>query len=179
MRLALDGLTIEPLREEHAAAFVAYRRDPGIARYQSWDVDYSLDDARALLAGQQGLDEPRAGGWLQYAILDPTGMLLGDVAVHCLDDQPDTYELGVTVAPTAQGRGVATRALRGTIDFFVRERGAHRILAQCDARNTAMRAVLERLGMRHEGTAVDADWFKGEWTSLETWAVLGREWTAR
>lgn len=178
MRLDLDGLTVEPLREEHLPAFVAYRRDPVVARYQSWDVDYSLDDARALWAEQKGLEEPRAGGWLQYAIVDPGGVLLGDVAMHRLDDQPDTYELGVTVAPAAQGSGVATRALRGTIDFLVWERGAHRILAHCDARNTAMRAVLERLGLRHEGTAFEADWFKGEWTSLETWAVLGREWTA-
>jgi len=28
------------------------------------------------------------------------------------------------------------------------------------------------IGFRHEGTAVDADWFMGEWTSLATWATL-------
>jgi RimJ/RimL family protein N-acetyltransferase len=30
--------------------------------------------------------------------------------------------------------------------------------------------------MRHEGAAVDGDWFKGEWTTLERFALLRREW---
>jgi RimJ/RimL family protein N-acetyltransferase len=38
-----------------------------------------------------------------------------------------------------------------------------------------MRQVCVALGLRHEGTARDADWFKGEWTTVETWAVLGSE----
>jgi hypothetical protein len=29
--------------------------------------------------------------------------------------------------------------------------------------------------MRHESREVDADWFKGEWTTLDGYAVLARE----
>jgi RimJ/RimL family protein N-acetyltransferase len=101
--------------------------------------------------------------------------LLGDVAVHTLDDQPDTYELGVTLAAASQARGIATRALTAVIDHLFDTHDAHRVFAQCDARNDAVKRLLARVGMRHEGTAVEADWFKGEWTSLETWAILRRE----
>jgi RimJ/RimL family protein N-acetyltransferase len=178
MRLVLDDLVIAPLATDDISAFVAYRSDPDVARYQSWSPDYSGADARELVESQTGSEFPAAGEWMQFAIRSSSGDLLGDVAVHVLDDQPDTYELGVTVSPAAQGRGIARAALGATIDHLVGERGAHRVILTLDERNAAMRQVCVALGLRHEGTARDADWFKGEWTTVETWAVLGSEWRA-
>jgi RimJ/RimL family protein N-acetyltransferase len=175
MRLVLDDLVIAPLATDDISAFVAYRSDPDVARYQSWSPDYSGADARELVESQTGSEFPAAGEWMQFAIRSSSGDLLGDVAVHVLDDQPDTYELGVTVSPAAQGRGIARAALGATIDHLVGERGAHRVILTLDERNAAMRQVCVALGLRHEGTARDADWFKGEWTTVETWAVLGSE----
>lgn len=179
MRLDLDDLVIAPLAADDIPAFVAYRREPEVARYQSWSPDFSEADARRLLESQAGRDFPAAGEWMQFAIRSSSGELLGDVAVHVFDDQPDTYELGVTVSPAAQGRGVARTALAAVIDHLVGERGAHRVILTLDERNAAMRRVCAALGLRHEGTARDADWFKGEWTTVETWAVLGGEWRDR
>jgi RimJ/RimL family protein N-acetyltransferase len=50
---------------------------------------------------------------------------------------------------------------------------------QGDARNAAVLALMRRLGFRHEGSIVEGDWFKGEWTTLECFALLRREWAAR
>ena len=170
--LTLAGLEISRLGPSDIDAFVAYRRMPDVARYQSWTTDYSVDDARALVASQAGKDFPAVGEWMQFGLYSPEGILLGDVAVHRLDSQPDTFELGATIAPTAQGQGLATKALGAMTSYLFETHGAHRVYAECDTRNAPMKAVLARLGFRHEGTAVDADWFKGGWTSLETWAFL-------
>jgi RimJ/RimL family protein N-acetyltransferase len=172
MMLALPGLPVSPLTEPDVEAFVAYRRIPDVARYQSWTADYSIDDARSLVAAQAGRDFPAVGEWMQFGIRSAEGALLGDVAVHRLDSQPDTFELGVTIAPAAQGQGLATRALGAMTSHLFEAHGAHRVYAECDTRNAPMKAVLARIGFRHEGTAVDADWFKGEWTTVETWALL-------
>lgn len=174
MRLVVDDLTVAPLTDEDLDAFVAYRRDAAVARYQSWEPTYSAEDARQLLADQAGREFPATGKWMQFGIRRG-GLLVGDVAVHPLPDQPDTFELGVTVAPAAQGAGIARRVLAVVVEHLVADRGAHRVVAACDARNAAVRRALMAAGFRHEGTAVDGDWFKGEWTSLETWAVLARE----
>jgi RimJ/RimL family protein N-acetyltransferase len=178
MRLELDDLVIVPLAPDDIPAFVAYRRDPDVARYQSWSPEFSAADARRLLESQ-AREFPEAGEWMQFAVRSPSGELLGDVAIHVFDDQPDTYELGVTVSPAAQGRGIARAALGAVVDHLVGGRGAHRVILTLDERNAPMRRVCAALGLRHEGTARDADWFKEEWTSVETWAVLGREWLQR
>ena len=170
--LKLPGLEVSPLTATDVEAFIAYRRVPDVARYQSWTTDYSVDDAHALVAAQAGRDFPEVGEWMQFGLHSPEGILLGDVAVHRLDAQPDTFELGVTISPAAQGQGLATRALGAMASHLFEVRAAHRVFAECDTRNAAMKAVLARLGFRHEGTAVEADWFKGEWTTVETWALL-------
>ena len=56
--------------------------------------------------------------------------------------------------------------------------GLHRVYAQADDRNVAVHRLLERLGFRCEARLVDADWFKGEWSTLRVFAVLRREWGA-
>lgn len=169
-------LRIEPLEAGDIAAFVAYRQDPDVARFQSWDVTYSEQDGARLVAGRPEADLPEKGRWLQLAVRDAeTGVLLGDVAVHTLAEQPHTYEIGVTLARASQGKGIATEAVRVVMGHLFHAAAAHRVVAYCDARNTAVARVLERVGMRHESRAVDGDWFKGEWATLDGYAVLARE----
>jgi len=171
-----ERLRIDPLGVDDAAAFAAYRAVPEVARYQSWGEGFSLDDARRILDGQP--DElPDTGDWLQLAVRErSSGVLLGDVAVH-RDEQPGTWELGVTLAPGSQGRGVAAEALRAVIDLLF-DRDAHRVWAQCDQRNAAVQRLLARVGFRHEATLRDADWFKEEWTTVEIFALLASDRTA-
>jgi hypothetical protein len=43
---------LRPLQANDLRAFVAYRSHPDVARYQSWEPTYAMDDAEALLAAQ-------------------------------------------------------------------------------------------------------------------------------
>lgn len=183
LRLATERREISPLVPADISAFVAYRRIAEVARYQSWSPDYSLGDAESLVAAQPRSGIPAAGEWVQLAVRDRLAAgsveLVGDVAIGADAVQPDTYELGVTLDPRHQGHGYATEALEVVIQWLMAERGAHRIVMQGDARNTAVLALMRRLGLRHEGAILEGDWFKGEWTTLERFALLRHEWAAR
>lgn len=174
LTLTTTRLRIAPLTRADVPAFVAYRQDPDVARWQSWDVTYSSAEATDLV-DTQGTSLPSPGEWLQLgAHARDTDVLLGDVAVHTLSDQPDTYELGVTMSRAAQGSGFATEAMSAVLAHLFAV-GAHRVVAFSDARNEPVARLLTRIGMRHEGRQVDADWFGGEWTTLDLWAVLASE----
>ncbi len=173
--LETDRLLIEPMTVADAAAFAAYRSDPVVARYQSWDVPYPEEAARrALAANPRGWPAP--GAWTQLAVRE-AGELRGDVAVHLLDDPvtPDTVELGVTLAPGSQGRGIATEAVRAVLTASFAS-GVHRVIALTDVRNRPIARLLTRIGMRHEGRLMEAERWKGEWTTIDTWALLAAEW---
>jgi RimJ/RimL family protein N-acetyltransferase len=93
-----------------------------------------------------------------------------------LTDQPGTAEIGVTLARASQGRGLATEALTAVLAELFERHGLHRVFAEVDDRNTPVRRLLERLGFRCEARQVEADWFKGEWSTLCLYAMLNREW---
>lgn len=181
--LRTERLAISPLGESDLDAFVAYRRHPDVARYQSWSPEYSLTDARALLAAQPSTTLPAPGDWLQLALhrreQPSEARLVGDIAIGRDAAQPDTYELGVTLAPAHHGRGYAQEALTAALDALLGSHGAHRVVMQADARNESVLRLMGRLGLRHEGAAVEGDWFKGEWTTLMRFALLAREWRDR
>ncbi len=177
MRIATDHLLLRPLEAGDLDAFVAYRRDPAVARLQAWDVGYALEDARELLAEQRGRALGEPGGWLQLAVVRRRdGALVGDCACHVSDDPPRTAEVGVTLARAHQGQGHAREALTALTGVLFERCGLHRVIARADDRNAAVCALLERIGFRREARFVDADWFKGEWTTLRVYALLAAEW---
>ena len=175
-----DRLCLRPFRAEDLPDFVAYRCAPEVARYQSWDETYSMADAEEFLAGQDGLVFGEAGAWMQLAAIDrSSGALCGDCAVRVLTEQPATAEVGVTFAPAHQGSGLATEALAGVVTKLFDDLDLHRIYAETDDRNHAVHRLLERVGFRCEARLVEADWFKGEWTTVRIYAALTQEWEER
>jgi RimJ/RimL family protein N-acetyltransferase len=62
------------------------------------------------------------------------------------------------------------------INTLFDEHALHRVYAHADDRNVAVHRLFDRLGFRCEGRLVEADWFKGEWSTLRVYAVLRSEW---
>ena len=176
MEIQTDRLLLRRFRPTDLEAFVAYRSEEGVARFQSWDASYSRSDAERFLIEDSKVAPGQPGLWLQLAIEErETGNLCGDCAVRVAAEQPRTAEVGVTLAPQHQGRGIASEALRATLDWLFGEQDMHRVYAHADDRNKAVHRLLEKLGFRLEARLIDADWFKGEWTTLRTYAVLKKD----
>jgi RimJ/RimL family protein N-acetyltransferase len=177
LKVVTERLTLRPFQRDDLPAFVGYRSDPEVARFQSWEPTYSRQDGERFLTSQRGLRFGIPGDWMQLAVADrASGALCGDCAVRVATDQPATAEVGITFSSSAQGRGLAGEALAAVIARLFEEHGLHRVFAQADDRNHAVHRLLERLGFRCEARLVEADWFKGEWTTLRVYAVLDREW---
>jgi RimJ/RimL family protein N-acetyltransferase len=176
--LRTERLVLRRFRARDAAVLSAYRSDPEVSRYQSWEAPVSLAEATRLVDDlRQG--EPRAAGWFQYAIeRTDRGGLIGDVGVR-RDDGGRQAEIGFTFAPEHQGQGYATEAVRRILDYLLIEERLHRVAADCDARNVRSARLLERVGFRLEGHTVQSTWCKGEWSDDLLFGILASEWPAR
>jgi aminoglycoside 6'-N-acetyltransferase len=180
VEIVTERLSLRPFQADDLEAFVAYRSDPEVARYQSWGSPYSMADAESFLSSQRGLAFGQPGEWLQLAIVDrETGTMYGDCAVRVAIDQRATAEIGITLAQSSQGKGLATEALNAVVTELFEQRAMHRVVAEADDRNVSVQRLLERLGFRCEARFVEADWFKGEWSTLRLYAMLDREWRGR
>lgn len=160
-------------------AFVAYRADPDVARYQSWS-DFTLQRGQAFVEALRGAAPGVPGEWFQFALEEQaSGALVGDLALKVDADEPRQAEVGFTLSLAQQGKGYATEALEALLGYSFESFGLHRVVAVTDALNTPAVALLERVGLRREGHFVENVFFKGSWGSEFLFAILEREWSAR
>jgi RimJ/RimL family protein N-acetyltransferase len=161
--LRTERLRLRAFVPSDAAAFAAYRSVPAVARYQSWDAPYSVGAAQRLVDEMAGRTGPVPGEWLQIA-LEHDGALAGDVAVGLgVDGRIAT--IGYTLAPEAQGRGLASEAVGAVVERLFGHVGVHRVEASLDPRNLASARLVESLGFELEGVAVAAVWTGSDgWT---------------
>jgi [ribosomal protein S5]-alanine N-acetyltransferase len=173
-------LRLRRMTDADLPAFVAYRQDPEVARYQGWDETFSYDDAVALFAARHGVVVGTPGAWTQIAIEEAaSGTLLGDCALHVRGDDPRQAEIGFTLARGSQGKGYAAEAVEAVLGYAFGTLGLHRVIAITDARNAAAARLLERVGFRREGHYLQNVWFKGAWGDEFSFALLREEWMAR
>lgn len=105
-----------------------------------------------------------------------TNELIGDCGLQILGPDSRQARFGVTVAREFQGRGYATEAIAGLLDYLFREMNLHRVQADVDPQNVPSCSLLERLGLRREGHFRQSLWFKGRWADEYLYAILREEW---
>jgi RimJ/RimL family protein N-acetyltransferase len=178
-RIESERLILRRFEDSDLIPFVAYRNDPEVARYQSWD---SCDEQEAMVLIRE-MGEARVGvpgEWFGFAIESKEmGTLIGDCALRVDEHEPYRAEVGFTLAREHQGRGFASEAVARVLDYAFGALGLHRIIAIADCRNAPSVALLERLGMRREGHFVENTWFKGSWADEYSYAVLRHEWLSK
>jgi len=175
-RLESERLRIRRFKDSDLAPFMAYRNDPEVARYQSWN---SLDkqEARAFISEVGSARVGVPGEWFQFAIESKqTRDLIGDCGLRVDEQEPYRAEIGFTLAREYQGRGFASEAVSLVLDYAFDALGLHRVVAIADCRNAPSVALLERLDLRREGHFVENIWFKGGWADEYLYAVLKDEW---
>ena len=164
--------------ERDLPIFTRYRAEPAVARFQSW-ASYSLSDAQQLYKGLAKTAFGAPGTWFQIAIADKQDdALLGDCALHFLDDERQV-EIGFTLAPVHQGKGLAKEAVSRLLDYVFTEMGKHRVIAITDAENRAAMKLLASLGFRQEAHFLKNVFFKGKWSDECLFACLENEWKAQ
>lgn len=172
--LASVRLRLRRFEEKDAEALSVYRTLPEVARYQSWTT-FSVEEAGCLIRAAQEHNIP--GRWFQMAIVEAgSGRLIGDCGLHCDKEDPRQMELGITLAPEAQGNGFALETVQRVLRHVFEDLQKHRVYAVTDARNEPAMRLFERSGFRREAHFRENMWFKGEWSSEMIFAMRKSEW---
>ena len=174
---ATDRLQLRRFAIGDLARFQTYRCDPEVGHYQGWSV---MDDsaATAFITAMATAPIGMPGEWVQIAIADrASGNLVGDLGLSVRDEPASAAELGFTMAPSSQGRGLGTEAVRGALEMLFAQTSIELVEGITDARNAPSIRLLERVGMKlqHERAAQ----FKGEMCTEHVYAIARSAWSAR
>ncbi len=170
-RLHIRRLTLNDL-----GSFHAYRCKPEVTLYQGFDV---MDQSACEVFIEEQKDKPfgKPGEWVQFGLATKKkDQLIGDCAVRLRAPDPRIAEIGMTISPDFQQKGLAKEAMLGIMKWLFTENQVHRIVEITDAENIASINLLESLGFRQEGHFVENIWFNDKWGSEYQYAMLRREW---
>ena len=168
--LVTERCVIRRLLASDVEGFVAYRNDPEVARYQGWELPYTLEAGNKLAAELAQRGPGRAGEWFQFAVLCD-GEHIGDCALRC-DDDPRTAELGFTVAKKHQNQGFGKEMASAVLVYAFETLKIRRVAAIIDDRNVPAKKLLEALDFQLEGHLRENVYSRGEWTSELIFAKL-------
>jgi RimJ/RimL family protein N-acetyltransferase len=172
-------LLVRRFQDGDLPAFLEYRNDPEVARFQGW-TSISETRAAAIIQEQKRIEPGAPGQWFQFAIaLKDTGQLVGDSGLCVLVQDARQAQLGITLARPHQGHGLAIEAVSTVLDYGFINLDLHRVVATVDVLNTRSAALMERVGLRREGHFIKNAWFKGRWADEYLYAVLQAEWLPR
>ena len=102
--------------------------------------------------------------------------LLGAISLH-VEAMHRHGEIGYWIATKYWGNGYATEASRAMVDYGFTELRLHRIQARHFLRNPASGRVLQKIGMKLEGTHRDMYIRWERFESVDVYAILESEWT--
>ncbi len=88
-------------------------------------------------------------------VVEVGGAAVGDVSWHSVWYGPNTasraYNIGISLAPDARGRGIGSRAQRLLVEHLLATTDVSRVEASTDVENVAEQRSLEKAGFVREG----------------------------
>ena len=125
--------------------------DPAMYEYSGWNPYATLAMARETVQGFiDRYDDARTYSW----VMDIDEVIVGTIGAY--DYKDDQIEVGFSVVPGWQGRGLATAALKKVLEYLTENEGIPCVTAWCAAENAGSRRVLEKAGMKLAGEEKDS-----------------------
>ena len=122
-----------------------------MTEYLTWKTHKDADDSRAIL--KKWIRDYKYRDYYQWAIVPKNSTEpIGCIAAVDLDDETSCVQIGYCLGKTWWRQGIMTEALRAVIRFFFEETGARRIEGRHDVKNPHSGMVMQKCGMRYEGT---------------------------
>jgi RimJ/RimL family protein N-acetyltransferase len=182
-------LVLRPWHVSDVAAYAPIIGDPEVMRFMGSGRRYRVKRAAAKVVARFSDVEARRAvaklmrhwerfGYGEWAIEERRGgELIGRVGfVHHADwpAGPVKVEIGWTLARRAWGQGFAIEAARVALDHAFGPLGMERVISIAHHHNVRSQRVMERLGMRRQGTA---RWRGGDmvWHAIDRDAWLRAE----
>ena len=170
-------LRLRCYRDDDVDALFALQSDRRVMRYWSypaWTERRQAEDRLALIYKQ--LREEDVYIWV---IADrDSDRMIGNAALFALNREQKHAEIGYSLMPDYQGRGLAQEAACMVLTFAFEALAMERIEADIDPRNTASCKLVERLGFVREGFLRERWRVNGEICDAAFYGLLRREFVA-
>jgi [ribosomal protein S5]-alanine N-acetyltransferase len=172
--LETNRLLLRKLSVDDAEDIFEYASDPDVNTFMPWDIHKSIDDTREFL--EKSEENSETTGDIDWGIeLKNEKILVGGITVRKWNDANRCGDIGYVLSKRYWNKGIATEALRTVILFGFEKLCLNRIEAHCDENNIASYKVMEKAGMKYEGTLREKVFVKNKFVNMKVYSILKDE----
>lgn len=151
--LETQGLVLRRFTLEDAEAmFKNWASDPEVTKYLTWPAHKDVEATRLIL--KEWVNRYSRADNYQWAIAlkESPSEPIGSISVVYQNDSVALTQIGYCIGRRWWHKGITSEALKRVMDYLFDEVGMNRIEATHDPLNANSGAVMEKCGMRYEGT---------------------------
>jgi len=170
-----NRLKIRLFKIEDIHDLFEYCSDSKVTKYLSFetytDISEAEDRIKYCLEGYKNIDKPIVWG-IEYK---ENGKLIGSIDFITWNENHKEAEVGYILNQNYWNKGIMTEALSAVIKFGFEKMNLNRITICCDERNIASARVIEKNGLKYEGTLREKLFIKDEFVSIKCYSILKNE----
>ena len=174
--LETDRLILRPFKIEDAEeVFNNWASDDEVTKYLTWPTHSSVEMSRSYMEFCiNGYNEKNVYQWGME--LKNSHELIGNISVVKIIDEIDSVELGWVIGRKWGGNGYTAEAAERLLEFFFTEVSVNRICAGHDIDNPNSGRVMQKIGMKYEGTLRQSGKSNQGIVDVANYSVLREEW---
>lgn len=144
-------------RQDADAMYRNWASDDEVTRYLTWPTHPSVDVTDSVLTHWvKSYTDERTYQWA-IVVKENGQEPIGSISAVKQNDDISMVEIGYCIGKSWWHQGITSEALKAVMDFFFDEVGANRIEARHDPRNPHSGKVMQKCGMKYEGTLRSCD----------------------
>ena len=145
-------LILRPFKIEDADdMFNNWASNDNVTKYLTWPTHTNIEITKFILSEWvKTYEDIKTYHWA--IVLKQTNEVIGDISIVGMDESIASCELGWCMSEKYWGQGIMPEAALKVRDFLFDEVGFNRVSARHDTNNPKSGRVMEKIGMKYEGT---------------------------
>ena len=157
------------------AMFENWESDSKVTEFLQWKTATDVSEAEQVLC--EWINGYEHNDFYLWAIvLKELGEPIGSISVVGKNEKLDIVHIGYCIGSKWWHQGITTEAFKAIIPFFFEEIGVNRIESQHDPNNPNSGKVMQKCGLKYEGTLRQADWSNKGIVDACMYSLLRSEW---
>lgn len=152
-RLILRRFTVR----DADAMYTNWASDPEVTRYLTWPAHAGVETSRAVLADWTAAYAQESCYQWAIVLKDRADDPVGSIGAVDVSDDIAAVQIGYCLGRRWWHQGIMSEALGAVMDFFFDAVGCNRVACRHDPRNPHSGMVMQKCGMKYEGTQRSAD----------------------
>lgn len=158
-RLETDRLVLRRYVSEDAVAmYKNWASDSEVTKFLMWKTHSNQEESQAIM--DEWVKQYSNEKYYHWAIIlkNNGDEPIGDIAIVHMNEEVSMMHIGYCIGKDWWHQGITSEALKAVMDYLFDVVGVNRIESRHDPRNPNSGKVMQKCGMKYEGTLRSSDW---------------------